>query len=361
MKDPHNPARSRSALLIVGLFLCFGVLATMAVGQDDVVRVDTGLVTIPVTVLDRDGRFITGLQKGNFQIFESGVEQEMAFFDRAEQPVTVLLLLDASGSMNDHLTELARSAAIFISQLKENDQIVIAKYSDEADIKIVLEPTRKKDFRRIIPFQERTGDSFTTTFDAVEKGLKYLERFPGRKAMILFSDGELYGKRATAKSNLRYAEEQEALIYSIRFGQYPTHQPGYVSENLPRPILDVGFIGDRDRSGNSEIISKRDLEILGKSAVLSPKERAELIEKVDAYMNGLADRTGGRSFKVDHVADLASAFRAVAGELGEQYIIGYAPAIEGKDGERRRITVKVNVPNVAVRSRNEVIYKKAKK
>ena len=204
------------------------------------------------------------------------------------------------------------------------------------------------------------GDSFTTTFDAVEKGIKYLKRFSGRKAIVLFSDGELYGIHASAKSNLRDAEEQEALIYTIRFGEYPTHQPGYSIANLPRR-QSPGFIGDRNRSGDSEIITKSDLDMLGKSSVLSKKDKAKLIEKVNAYMIGLADRTGGRNFQVDQINDLESAFSSVAGELGEQYLIGYSPTKEGKDGERRRITVKVNIPNVAVRSRNEVIYKKPKK
>ena len=157
-------------------------------------------------------------------------------------------------------------------------------------------------------------------------------------------------------------EEQEALIYSIRFGEYPSHQPGYAVADLPRRTDDSGFIGDRDRRGNSDIISTTDLERLGKKTVLSPKDQAKLIKTVNAYMIGLADRTGGRNFEVEQIADLESAFRGRRWRIGRTvYYRDIHPTVDGKDGERRRITVKVNVPNVAVRSRNEVIYKKPKK
>jgi hypothetical protein len=79
--------------------------------QNEIIRIDTNLVTVPITVLDREGRYVTNLKKEDFQIFEDGVEQEVAVFEPIEQPFTVLLLLDISGSMTYHMAELTKAAS----------------------------------------------------------------------------------------------------------------------------------------------------------------------------------------------------------------------------------------------------------
>ena len=102
MKDPFNTARPRSVFMAAGLFLCVAILTTATFGQDEPIRVDTDFVTIPVTVLDRQGRYVPGLAQSDFTIFEDGARQSIALFERSERPVTVLLLLDTSGSMNNY-------------------------------------------------------------------------------------------------------------------------------------------------------------------------------------------------------------------------------------------------------------------
>src|SRR4051812_37363458 len=108
---------------VLVLLLVFIAFSKVSYAQEDVLRVDTDLVTIPVTVLDRDGRYVTNLGKPDFQVFEDGVEQEIAYFEPTVQPFTALLLLDTSGSMNNYLATLARAANAFISQLGDDDQI----------------------------------------------------------------------------------------------------------------------------------------------------------------------------------------------------------------------------------------------
>jgi VWFA-related protein len=359
MKHINNKVFFIPKITLIAL-LCFVSFSILSYAQDGVIRVDTDLVTIPATVLDREGRYVTNLRKEDFQIFEDGIEQEVALFEPTVKPFTALLLFDNSGSMRNYIGDLARAANAFVKQMRLDDELIVATFSDKGKIQIILEATKKRNLQQNILFKARIGDSFTTTFDAVEKGIEYIKSFQGRKAIVLFSDGELYGTRASAKSNLRDAEEQEALIYTIRFGAYPTHQPGYVSSRTTGRIAEPGFLGDRDRFGNSDIISENDLATLGKSSTAKREDLAKLVEKVNSYMNDLAQRTGGRSFHIDEVANLEAAFRAVAGELGQQYVLGYSSHSPGKGGERRKISVKVNMPNVAVRSRNEVIYKKFK-
>ena len=262
------------------------IFAKGSIAQDDVIRVDTNLVSVPVTVLDRDGRYVTNLKKEDFQIFEDGVEQNIEIFETIEQPFTVMLLLDNSGSMNDYLINIARAANAFVNQLRPNDQLIVANFSDDGKIHILLEATKKMNFQTKISLKSRIGDRLTTTFDAVRRGIEYMKHFKGRRAIVLFSDGELYGEKASAKSNLRDAQEQEAIIYTLRFGEHPTHQPGY-----------TGYF--------------------------NKKNYDKLMEKVNNYMQGLAQTTGGRSYQIENVADLENTFAQVASELGQQYGLGY--------------------------------------
>ena len=299
------------------LLLVFLIFSRAGYAQD-VLRVDTNLVTIPVTVLDREGRYVTNLQKEDFQVFEDGVEQEIAYFEPTFKPFTALLLLDNSGSMNTYLGDLARAANAFLNQLHDEDQLIVATFSDSKRIKVLLKPIKKREMQVKIVLKQRVGDGYTATFDAVEGGIKYMEKIQGRRAIILFSDGEQYGQSASAKSNLRDAEEQEALIYTIRFGAYPTHQPGYTGD-------------------------------------ISKKEQLKLIEKVNGYMQGLAQKTGGRSFQVDDIGDLEKTFSTIAKELGQQFSLGYYPKKQGEPGERRQIKVKVRQPNLVVRARDSYV------
>ena len=107
-------------VIVWSLTLISGTVASSQV-PDETVYVTSDFVTVPVNVLDRNGRYVSGLQQTNFKLFENGVPQMVDFFERAEKPVTVLLLFDTSGSMNSYLVELARSATVFVSQMKADD------------------------------------------------------------------------------------------------------------------------------------------------------------------------------------------------------------------------------------------------
>ena len=102
--------------------------------QEDIIRVDTNLVTVPVSILDREGRYIANLKKDDFQIFEDGVEQKIELFETAEQQVTVILLLDVSGSMFKDLEELTKSASALLGQLRPDDQVMVATFNDFVEV-----------------------------------------------------------------------------------------------------------------------------------------------------------------------------------------------------------------------------------
>jgi Ca-activated chloride channel homolog len=331
MNKRSSIACLRRLVVIPVFFYSFVGVAATVYCQDEIVRVDSTLINVPVTVLDHNGRYLTGLKKSDFEIRENGIIQEIAFFEPVEVPVTVLLLLDTSGSMNENLGALAGASNALIAQLKAEDQLIVATFADDSNIHIIRPPTKKKEFRQGITLLPRYNDTYTTTFNAVDKAIKYVTGFSGRRAIVLFSDGELFGRGVSAKDNLHDAEEQEALIYTVRFGEYPNSQPGY-----------------------ERVLSSESIVRYGK-----PKKEIEaLVARVNEYMHGLSGRTGGRSYDVTKIEDLGAAFRAIGTDLGQQYRLGYYPRHAGLENERRKIAVRVDIPQAAVRSRNEVVYKK---
>ena len=187
-------------------------------------------------------------------------------------------------------------------------------------IQTVLPATKVRDVKTGINLKTKVREGDTIIYDAVDSAIKKMKKIMGRRAIVLFSDGEGVGIKSR-EDNLRDAMEQEASIYTIKFGTYASEPPKWANR----------------------------------------KYYFERIEEIESYMRDLAGSTGGRPYHAEQIADLNETFRKVAEELGRQYTLGYYPTVDGKDGERRKITVKVNVPNVAVRSRNEVIYKKSKK
>ncbi len=285
-------------------------------------------------VLDRSGRYVPDLKRTEFEIFENGDKQDVSYFESISEPLTVLLLLDTSGSMDSLMKDVGRGAAAFITQLRDHDRVSVATFSDKTKINLIIQATLKKDLKGAFHLNADIGDSYTATFDAVESALKYLDQFKGRKALVLFSDGELYGKHETAASNLRRAQEGESLIYTVRLGEYPMYQPGYV-----------------------RVITRENISRYGNTLALPKNDLQKLIGRVNAYMYGLASASGGRGFQINQIADLPATFRAIAAELSQIYRLGYSTITPPIEGELRKLTVKVNVPNVAVRSRNEVVYK----
>lgn len=263
--------------------------------QEDIIRIDINLVTIPTTVFDREGRYITNLKKEDFEVFEDGVKQEVALFEPIEQPFTVLLLLDISGSMTNYMAELTQAANAFVRQLRADDQIAAATFAD--NLYVLFKPTKISDLRKSIKIEHRFGDRFTNLYDAVHDALKLTKKIRGRKAIVLFSDGAGDGTFASAKDNFRNAEESETLIYTVQFEYFQT---------VPHPHADK-------------------------------KMFYKIIENNNNYMRGLAQITGGRPYQIERITDLEKTFGTIANELRRQYSLGYYPKTEGTKGERRQI------------------------
>jgi Ca-activated chloride channel family protein len=279
--------------------------------DEEAIKVETNLVSIPVAVLNRDGSFVTDIKQADFKIFENGVQQEVAYFGSTEKAFTVVLMLDVSRSTAYKIEEIQAAAASFVNQLKPQDRVIVIEF--DTKVKVLTEPTNDRD--KINQAIKRTGfGNGTALYEAVDLSLhKYLDKIEGRKAIVLFTDGvDNYSEKASYEGTVRDAEESQAVVFPIYYNTMPA--------------------GNADGTVNVEYARGR------------------------AYLNALADTTGGRVVYPSSKSDgLANAFQSIAEELRHQYSIGYYPTESGTPGERRQIKVRVNRPKLVIRARDSYI------
>lgn len=301
------------------------------VAEDDVVRVSTTLVTLPVSVMDRHGRFIPDLQKGQFRIFEDGVEQQISHFESADKPFTVALLLDMSDSTKYKQKDIQAAAKAFVANLRLEDRVILVAF--DKNVAVLTGVTNDRQVLHVAIDRLQTGGG-TSVYDAVDLVIsRHLSRIPGRKAIILFTDGVDTTSRATYVSTLRAAEELDALAYTIQY-----HTIDDTAKDSQSYALATSQIVVDVRTSKGELLS-------------SAYKRANL------YLRLLSDKTGGRFFYADTLENLRESFERIAKELRQQYSIGYYPKKQSPGGGRRQIKVQVNVPDAVVRARKSYLYK----
>jgi len=304
------------------------------VGEGDVLRIDTNLVTVPVSVMDRQGKFISDLRREQFHVFENGVEEKIVHFEPTDNPFTVALLLDTSGSTFFHLWEIKEAAIAFAKQLRPQDRVLVVTF----DRLVMLLTEATNDLNVVTEVIQRdaiTGFS-TRLYDAVDLVIKRrLNKMPGRKAIVLFTDGvDTSSYQASFKSTLRAVDELDVLIYPV---QYDTMD--FINATLDTTALTE--LNDRTRDVPAP----------------KPVQRSSKPEyKVaDEYLQQLANKTGARLYQANDRTQLAAAFSRIAGELRCQYSIGYYPPDTVQTDERREIKVRVDQPDSAVRARDSYI------
>jgi VWFA-related protein len=315
------------------------------VDAGDVIRVNTTLVTIPVSVMDRDGRYVPNLQKEEFRIWEDGVEQEVAFFQSVDKPFSVVLMLDTSPSTEFRLEDIQDAAVTFVNQLRRDDRVMVLSFDN--DIKVLSDFTTDRNKLERAIMRSRTHNG-TSLYDAVDTVInQHLSRVQGRKAIVLFTDGvDTTSRLADYQSNITDAQELDALIYPV---QYDTSGDMNANNNpVQRPadvwdeILD-GIFGGRRRGGRGGNRSSRG----------TARDDYELGNR---YLMELANSTGGREYHADSLQNMSVAFANVAEELRRQYSIGYYPKRPPQPGQRRQIRVRARQPNLAVRARDSYIF-----
>ena len=189
------------------------------VDAGDVIRVNTTLVTLPVSVTDRDGRYIPNLRKEDFRLWEDGVEQPVAFFSSVDKPFSVVLMLDTSGSTRFRLDEIQDAAITFVNQLRPDDRVMVVSFDDR--VRVLAEFTSDRSRLRDAIRRTDPGDG-TKLYEAVDLVINQrLNSVEGRKAIVLFTDGvDTTSRHASYASNVQDAEELDALIYPVQYDTY---------------------------------------------------------------------------------------------------------------------------------------------
>jgi VWFA-related protein len=310
-----------------------------SVGQekqtDAPIKVQTTLVSVPVIVSDREGRYVSGLKLENFKLYQDRIEQRIAIFDSAEEPLNVALLLDTSHSTSQVLDDIKRDAASFLKELRPQDRALVMSFDHDVHLLCPLTSDRKALERAIKDARvgERAG---TTLRDAVaevfERQFKLID---GRKAIILLTDGKDFGSGISEEELFDQAAESGAMIYSVFFetgfqrqtwnGPFPRGGRGGLGRRFP-PI-------DRPRGNDRR------------------RERVEMRnEEAMTFLTRLSDVSAGR-FYSSKVSDLKKTFRLIAEELRHQYRLGFYPDVSKADGQRHLLRVNVSAPDAVVRAR----------
>jgi VWFA-related protein len=314
--------------------------------DNEVIKIETNLVTMPVSVLDRDGRFVSGLQQRDFKVFENGIEQKLEYFQSVEKPFTVILLIDVSPSTQYKIDEIQDAAIAFVDQLRRDDRVAVISFDEH--VHLLAAPTNNRNVLRNAIMQARFGDG-TSLYEAVDSVVnQYLKRIEGRKAVVLFTDGvDTTSRRASYQSTIADVEELDALFYTIRYDTAADMNGGY------------GGGGGRRGGGWGDLAGI----ILGGGGGGGGRRRggwgggssSQEYETGRKYLQALAQNSGGRSFDAPTISNLDAAFSGIAEELRRQYSLGYYPENVGQSGERRRISVRVARPNLVVRAKSSYI------
>ncbi|HYX27451.1 MAG TPA: VWA domain-containing protein, partial [Pyrinomonadaceae bacterium] len=289
----------------------------------------------------------SNLQRDDFRIFENGVEQSIAYFEPADKPFTVALLLDTSASTHFHLEEIREAAIEFAKQLRPQDRMLVVTFNDEV---LLLTPNATNDLNMVenlIDEYANTGSS-TRLYDAVHLTIRErLNQIKGRKAIVLFTDGvDTSSQQSTYQSTLREVEELDALIYPI---QYDTTDYMRSMQGGGGTVTVV-----TTRSGIfGPTTSQQTYNMPANNGAPLPGTTKAEYDRADKYLHALADETGGRLYQANDTKQLADAFSRIAEELRRQYSLGYYPKSDNPDDNaRREIKVRVKQPNLAVKARD---------
>jgi len=353
--------KSRTLCLLMLLASSFsaGVLAQNKTPtkneEDEVVRVETELVDVPVVVTDRAGKPVLNLKQNNFTVFEDGKTQEVTDFAATSAPFEVALLLDTSGSTRSDLALIQRAAQSFIDSLRPGDRVsIIAFKTDDdgqrktaaADLVVALTDNRAA-LRSAV---ERVSTSNGTPYydglmQVVEKVFATApkEQFRGRRALVALTDGV----DSTSVSGFDEAreglEEAGIVCYFIEVDTRPFFEEGLLGSCEGGAV--TRFSAAQIRRYFRSFGSKSNVEQTSNFCELGDFERLAISKKLyeiaDFEMNIVAKRSGGKVFPAGDLNDARAAFKSVAAEIGTKYSLGYYSSNGKRDGSYRKIRVEL--------------------
>lgn len=356
--------RSRGPIgRLVILALISQLAASAQDQQDDPIRLKTDLVTVTASVSGANAAAVKSLKADDFAIYEDGVRQKIAHFAATEEPYTLLLLLDISGSTRDEITLMKRAARNFLGELRFDDRVGVIVFSRQSEMVAEFTDPRAQAASAIDNiamvegenghrFTTKTGTSFyDTLYLAVEESpLKEVE---GRKAIVCMSDGVDSTSKMQFRDVAPMAERSGASLYFLELNTEQATLQGLLKQNT-----DPGFVNfsqsQIDRyyaESNPESRERfRPRQLLPPETIREINTGLYKLSRRELRM--LGERTGGRVYPVKTLADLTGVYKQVGDELRSQYSIGYYPSNRARDGGWRSIKVETRAPGATVRARS---------
>jgi VWFA-related protein len=259
------------------------------------IRIESTLVLINVTVTDPMNRFVTGLEKEHFQLFEDKVAQEIAQFSSEDAPLSIGLVFDASGSMGSKLSKSRQAANELFKSANPEDEFFLIHFNDRPELTVPF-TTNTEEIQNRLTFTQAKGR--TALLDGVYMAMTHMKKARNpRKAVIILSDGGDNSSRYTESEIKNLVREADVQVFAIGIFE-PIAGRGRTAEELAGP----GLLGD------------------------------------------MAEATGGRHFPVENLNELPDVAAKIGMELRNQYVLGYTPINRTKDGKYRRVTVKLKQP-----------------
>lgn len=311
--------------MLSGLLLVVGnALAPVAEAQlrtfqpedDQTLIVNTDLVSLTVTVTDRDDRFIEGLDKSAFAVFDDKQQQEITFFSDEDAPISVGIVFDMSGSMSGEKIVRAREAvARFIETSHPQDEYFLIAFDSRA--RLLLDRTHDSTaILNKVTYVQPGGR--TALYDAAYLGVeKLLSGMHERRTLIVISDGEDNSSRYSLKELVRQVRESGVLVYTV---------------GILDPPVSTDTTHTRERWMSRSTAP-------GFSALESASHQYDRMT-----LEELSIPSGGRAFLAHNGTEMTDVFERIALELRHQYSIGYRPTNFNGDGKWHRIKIKVNPP-----------------
>ncbi len=298
----------------IALLFLFSILLTNAVKaqnetDDAPIKVDTLLLTVPLVVKDEKGRYVTGLTKNNFSVYENRKEQEIAFFFGEESPMNVAILLDTSVSTKEVLEKIQKAARDFIKVFRADDKGIIVSFDNRTTFLSELTADKKQLVKAVnnVRIAENGGsDMNTAVFQIVQN---YFASLKGRKAIIVLTDGMILRRDISTQQTLDKLLDADTVFYPIVF----------------------------KTKSNAETLSKTNKPL--------PVEMLEF----------LADGTAGR-FYIKDATNLKEAFQSIAEELKKQYLVGFYPQYTETGKFGRDFRIKIDRKDLTVETKKKWQY-----
>jgi Ca-activated chloride channel homolog len=286
--------------LLVGVALAF--IPVVMLAQQPTFKAGTQIVPLYVTVQDVEKRLVPDLVREDFDVLDNGVPVTLTLFQNEPEPFSVVVMLDTSGSMTGSLDLLQEAAEQFMIRLMPADKGMVGAFNDKIQFPLADFTSSRDDL--VGALRDVDYGNPTRLWDAVEASIEQLKRVSGRRVVLVFTDGDdTYSKINLGKA-MDEARAAETMVYSIG-------------------LQSVFFNGQR-----------------------------QVRSQPDRGLRKISDETGGGYFELKRTDDLGPTFTRVAQELHSQYVLGFAPATDGK---LHKLEVRVKKPGMTARARKSYL------